>query len=141
MWPKAKKFLKTSGLVLLVAFGINLLFAGALALVDYDRLLGQNLWRGILFTIAYVIVRLWQQRDQTVPLFGEPRWRWQWLEGKPDRKLAMLFLVALIAVSGLAAYLALHQQQRTPSWDSLSLTPPRGITPDASWGTPKPWHP
>jgi hypothetical protein len=31
MWPKAKKFLKTSGLVLLVAFGINLLFAGALA--------------------------------------------------------------------------------------------------------------
>ena len=101
--------LETYGFVLLVAFGINLILVLASALAAYDETLGVNLHRAVLITIAIVIVRLWQQRDQTVPLFGEPRW--QWLEGKPDRKIAILLLVVLIAVSGIATHLALHQQQ------------------------------
>lgn len=103
--------LKTFGLVLLLTYGINLILVLASALVAYDETLGVNFHRAVLITIAIVIVRLWQQRDQTAPLFGEHRWRWQWLEGKPDRKMTMLLLVALIAVSGIATHLALHQQQ------------------------------
>jgi membrane protease YdiL (CAAX protease family) len=124
-------WLKTLGLVLLVAYGINFLFVGAIVLADYDRLFGTSVWRAVLLGVAFVIVRLWLQRDHAAPpLWEQP----QWLEGKPDRKLAMRLLVALIAVSGFTIYLYLaqHQQQReamTPAQHQRGLTFEEAMVP------------
>lgn len=60
------RILKTVGLVLLVAFTINLLFVVSLVLRDYDKVLGDNFGRTVFLLIAFVIVRLWQQRDRSV---------------------------------------------------------------------------
>ncbi|MGH9325735.1 MAG: hypothetical protein ACRD2B_03470 [Terriglobia bacterium] len=126
---------KTIGLVLLVAFVINLLLVAAAPLANYDRELGDSFHRAVLIILAYLIVRLWQVRDYTKPLWAERRWKWQWLEGKPERKLILLLLVALFSVSGVATYLALHQRQHLltdaevgiPDWTALSVTPPKRI--------------
>lgn len=83
-------WLKTLGLVFLVAFGINLLFVGANMLSSYDRVLGNSFHRAVLFTVAYVIVLLWQQRDHTAPFLWGPRGLS--LETKSNPKLGILFL-------------------------------------------------
>jgi succinate dehydrogenase hydrophobic anchor subunit len=46
------RFLKTVGLVLLVAFTIHLLFAVMYVLADYNKALGENFGRAVLLMIA-----------------------------------------------------------------------------------------
>lgn len=50
----------------------------------------------------------------------------QWLEGKPERKVIVLLAAALIAVSCVAAHLALRQQPG--EWDVIDVTPINGLT-------------
>jgi len=52
------------------------------------------------------------------------RWitrRWRWLEGKPDHKMAILLLIALIVVCGFATHLALHQQHELLTNEEVGL--------------------
>lgn len=105
MQSKRFAWLKTLGLVLLVAFGINLLFVGAAALADYNRMLGQSVSRTVLFGIAYVIVRLWQQRDRNAPPLWEPQRRQK-----------------VTKTSG-------------PSKESIQVAPPSGGSNDQVWQT------
>src|SRR5437588_12901599 len=92
------RFLKTVGLVLLVGFAINLLFAVSLVLADYNKALGTNFGRTVLLMIAFVIVRLWQQRDRSVTFtLSEPIPGFDIIKSK---KILMRALVLMIVAAG-----------------------------------------
>ncbi|MGA8612845.1 MAG: hypothetical protein WB760_14335 [Xanthobacteraceae bacterium] len=109
---------KTLGAVLLVAFGIHLLYVASFALqVYYDKDLGVALARATTITVALTVVRLWQIRDRTKPLY-EP---WRCVEKKPERRVIVLLVVALIAVSGVAIHFV--SQRPVNPFDKFDTAP------------------